>query len=146
MGGAAPHPEIERMKRPPTIPSGALALALLVAAVPVARAEKADRNKPINVEADRMQYDDLKQINVFTGNVTLTGIALADTLTLGNGTLVTLTPTLTAGDTNTNGALDLAETWTYTASHTVKREASSAIDAESLREIFSVFSLAYVVL
>ena len=53
------------------------------------------------------------------GNVTLTGLALADTLTLGSGTLVTLTPTLTAGDTNTNGALDLAETWTYTASYTV---------------------------
>ena len=35
-------------------------------------AERADRTKPINVEADRMQYDDLKQINVFTGNVTLT--------------------------------------------------------------------------
>jgi lipopolysaccharide export system protein LptA len=37
-----------------------------------AQAEKADKQKPINVEADRMQYDDLKQINVFTGNVTLT--------------------------------------------------------------------------
>lgn len=60
------------MKRPPTLPCGVLALALLAAAVPCAQAEKADRNKPINVEADRMQYDDLKQINVFTGNVTLT--------------------------------------------------------------------------
>jgi lipopolysaccharide export system protein LptA len=35
-------------------------------------AEKADRTKPINVEADKLQYDDLKQVNVFTGNVTLT--------------------------------------------------------------------------
>lgn len=47
----------------------AAGLALVVAPV---RAEKADRDKPINVEADRMQYDDLKQINVFTGNVVMT--------------------------------------------------------------------------
>jgi len=49
-------------------------LALCVALVwpALAGAEKADRDKPINVEADRMQYDDLKQINVFTGNVVLT--------------------------------------------------------------------------
>lgn len=55
--------------------SGSLALAFLIAlgaTAPAARAERADRNKPINVEADAMQYDDLKQINVFTGNVTLT--------------------------------------------------------------------------
>jgi lipopolysaccharide export system protein LptA len=45
--------------------------ALLCAVGPLA-AEKADRNKPLNIEADRMQYDDLKQINVFTGKVTLT--------------------------------------------------------------------------
>lgn len=54
---------------------GSFALALLIAlsvSVPGARAERADRNKPINVEADAMQYDDLKQINVFTGNVTMT--------------------------------------------------------------------------
>jgi lipopolysaccharide export system protein LptA len=38
----------------------------------LAWAEKADRTKPINVEADKLQYDDLKQVNVFTGNVTLT--------------------------------------------------------------------------
>ena len=54
---------------------GSFALALLIAlsvSVPGARAERADRNKPINVEADAMQYDDLKQINVFTGSVVLT--------------------------------------------------------------------------
>ena len=50
---------------------GLLAAALAACLAP-ASAEKADRNKPINVEADRMSYDDLKQINVFTGNVTLT--------------------------------------------------------------------------
>jgi lipopolysaccharide export system protein LptA len=35
-------------------------------------AETADRYKPTHVEADRMQYDDLKQVNVFTGTVVLT--------------------------------------------------------------------------
>lgn len=38
----------------------------------VANAEKADRNKPINVESDALRYDDLKQISVFTGQVVLT--------------------------------------------------------------------------
>jgi len=53
--------------------AGAALWLALSACVPApALAEKADRNKPINVEADRMQYDDLKQINVFTGNVVLT--------------------------------------------------------------------------
>jgi lipopolysaccharide export system protein LptA len=35
-------------------------------------AEKADRNKPMNIEADALRYDDLKQISVFSGAVTLT--------------------------------------------------------------------------
>jgi len=35
-------------------------------------AEKADRNKPINVESDALRYDDLKQTSVFTGRVVLT--------------------------------------------------------------------------
>jgi lipopolysaccharide export system protein LptA len=38
----------------------------------VAGAEKADRNKPINVESDALRYDDLKQTSVFTGRVVLT--------------------------------------------------------------------------
>ncbi len=38
----------------------------------VAWAEKADRNKPMNIEADSLRYDDLKQVSVFTGGVTLT--------------------------------------------------------------------------
>src|SRR5665647_2568832 len=37
-----------------------------------ARAEKADRDKPMNVEADSLRYDDLKQTSVFTGRVVLT--------------------------------------------------------------------------
>ena len=37
-----------------------------------AQAEKADRGKPINLEADRVTVDDAKQIATFTGNVVLT--------------------------------------------------------------------------
>lgn len=37
----------------------------------MAIAEKADRNKPMNVEADALRYDDLKQTSVFTGRVVL---------------------------------------------------------------------------
>ena len=37
-----------------------------------AHAEKADSDKPTNVEADQMAYDDIKQVNTFTGNVILT--------------------------------------------------------------------------
>jgi lipopolysaccharide export system protein LptA len=61
-------------RRPgPPLRLAALAIAACAAlGVPGARAERADRYKPTNVEADRMQYDDLKQVNVFTGSVVLT--------------------------------------------------------------------------
>ena len=36
-----------------------------------AQAEKADTSKPTNIEANQMAYDDVKQINTFTGNVVL---------------------------------------------------------------------------
>jgi lipopolysaccharide export system protein LptA len=48
-----------------------LAFALLLAALP-AQAEKADRTKPMNVEADALRYDDVNQTSVFTGKVVLT--------------------------------------------------------------------------
>jgi lipopolysaccharide export system protein LptA len=35
-------------------------------------AEKADREKPLNANADALKYDDLKQVSVFTGNVIIT--------------------------------------------------------------------------
>lgn len=38
----------------------------------VSRAERADRDKPINLEADRVTVDDAKQVSVFEGNVVLT--------------------------------------------------------------------------
>ena len=36
-----------------------------------ARAEKADRNKPMNIEADALRYDDLRQVSIFSGRVVL---------------------------------------------------------------------------
>lgn len=37
-----------------------------------AAAEKADRNKPMNIEADALRHDDLQQTSVFTGRVVMT--------------------------------------------------------------------------
>ena len=37
-----------------------------------AAAEKADKEKPINLEADRVNIDDAKKVSVFEGNVVLT--------------------------------------------------------------------------
>ena len=48
-----------------------LALAALMA-TPAVHAEKADRNKPMNVEADTLRHDDLSQTSVFTGQVVAT--------------------------------------------------------------------------
>ncbi|MFT4266992.1 MAG: lipopolysaccharide transport periplasmic protein LptA [Xenophilus sp.] len=50
-------------------------LLLLGAALALAggaHAEKADRTKPMHIEADNMRYDDLKQTSVFTGRVVVT--------------------------------------------------------------------------
>lgn len=46
--------------------------AALSLVVGLAQAERADRDKPMNIEADAMRYDDLKQVNVFTGRVVVT--------------------------------------------------------------------------
>jgi len=59
-------------RRRAAAPVRALLLAASLLAAAPATAERADRNKPITVEADSMSYDDLKQVNVFSGNVTLT--------------------------------------------------------------------------
>lgn len=54
------------------------ALMALVAAGLVAlpgqptRAERADRGKPLNIEADAGRYDEARQIGMFTGNVVIT--------------------------------------------------------------------------
>jgi lipopolysaccharide export system protein LptA len=58
------------MNLPNAVPLS-LAIALALAAGP-AGAEKADRNKPMNVEADALRYDDLQQTSIFTGRVVVT--------------------------------------------------------------------------
>jgi lipopolysaccharide export system protein LptA len=49
-----------------------LLCALLACVALPASAEKADRAKPMNVEADALRYDDLRQTSVFTGRVVVT--------------------------------------------------------------------------
>lgn len=48
-----------------------LCLAMLAGAG-TAWAEKADRDQPMNAEADALRYDDARQTSVFTGNVVIT--------------------------------------------------------------------------
>jgi lipopolysaccharide export system protein LptA len=43
----------------------------LLLAAGAARAEKADRDKPVNIEADRVSVDDVKKVQIFEGNVQL---------------------------------------------------------------------------
>ena len=47
-------------------------LTALMGATSVAYAERADRDKPMNIEADALRHDELKQTSVFTGNVVMT--------------------------------------------------------------------------
>ncbi len=49
-----------------------LLLTLGLAVSTGARAEKADARQPTHVEADQMNYDDVSQVNTFTGNVRMT--------------------------------------------------------------------------
>jgi lipopolysaccharide export system protein LptA len=49
-----------------------LAALACVSLQPAAHAEKADFDKPTNVEANQMFYDETKQTNTFIGNVVLT--------------------------------------------------------------------------
>ena len=45
---------------------------LLALGPAVVHAERADRDKPMNIEADTLRHDELKQLSVFTGNVVMT--------------------------------------------------------------------------
>jgi lipopolysaccharide export system protein LptA len=51
---------------------GVLLSALLAPLAPPALAEKADLNKPANIDADSLIHDDVKQTSTFTGNVVVT--------------------------------------------------------------------------
>ena len=46
-------------------------LAGVMLTATAARAEKADRDKPVNIEADRVSVDDVKKVQIFEGNVQL---------------------------------------------------------------------------
>lgn len=60
---------MEAMKRPAEL----LLLCLVAwAAIPAAHAERADRDKPINVEADSVRMDDVKKVATYDGHVVLT--------------------------------------------------------------------------
>ena len=47
------------------------AIAGVALTASVARAEKADRDKPVNIEADRVSVDDVKRVQTFEGKVQL---------------------------------------------------------------------------
>ncbi|MEY4266455.1 MAG: hypothetical protein RIS90_990 [Pseudomonadota bacterium] len=49
-----------------------LLIAVLCGTAGLAHAEKADRNKPMNIEADALRHEDQKQTSVFTGRVVVT--------------------------------------------------------------------------
>jgi lipopolysaccharide export system protein LptA len=54
-------------------PCAAFAIAaLLLALAPYATAEKADKDKPTHIEANRMSADDTRRVSIFEGNVVLT--------------------------------------------------------------------------
>ncbi len=50
----------------------AVATAILAFSVVPALAEKADKDKPTNIEANKMSSDDAKRMSIFEGNVVLT--------------------------------------------------------------------------
>jgi lipopolysaccharide export system protein LptA len=57
----------------------------LAGLVPAAHAERADRQRPINVESDRMTADDLNQVAIFSGRVVVvqgTFVLCADQVTM----------------------------------------------------------------
>ena len=54
-----------------------------------------------------------------TGNIAVGSIAVVDDNGTSGNTADDFNPTFTGGDTNSNGLLDLGETWTYGANRTV---------------------------
>ena len=63
-----------------------------------------------------------------TGNVTLAGLSLSDTLkdAAGVAILPALVPVLVSGDTDADGKLDVAEIWTYRVSYALTQQALDA--------------------
>ena len=54
------------------LPLSQLVLLICIGWIAPAHAEKADRNKPMIIDADTLRYDDVKQVGVYAGNVELT--------------------------------------------------------------------------
>lgn len=50
----------------------AVVLSAVLLASAAAHAEQADKDKPMNIEADSLRYDDASQTSVFSGNVSIT--------------------------------------------------------------------------
>jgi lipopolysaccharide export system protein LptA len=50
----------------------AVALSGLLLVSAAAHAEQADKDKPMNIEADSLRYDDVSKTSVFSGNVSIT--------------------------------------------------------------------------
>ncbi len=68
----APQRAADRLSRRLLGPVAALCLCFFAVIATPVLAEKADREKPINLEADRVTVDDAKQISTFIGKVVLT--------------------------------------------------------------------------
>ncbi len=49
-----------------------LLLLFMLLCIPASHAEKADRDKPIDIDADKAEVDDAKQVSTFIGNVVVT--------------------------------------------------------------------------
>ncbi len=63
-----PHPNFSRAWRNAAVIAVAGVLLVAVAA----HAEQADKDKPMNIEADALRYEDTTQTSVFTGSVSIT--------------------------------------------------------------------------
>jgi lipopolysaccharide export system protein LptA len=81
-----PATSLTLSRLPAALPAAAFAAAIALAGwTGSALAEKADRDQPLAVESDQMQYDDIKQVGTFTGRVVLTKgtiVVRADRLTV----------------------------------------------------------------
>ena len=59
-----------------------LTTLVLLLAIPSAQAEKADKNKPVNLEADTVTMDDINKTSLYQGNVILIQGTLVSTSAL----------------------------------------------------------------
>jgi len=75
MNESLPRFDTGRSRAPSAWRAGLAALVVALALAgfaPLAHADRADKDKPLNIEADNMTYDDLRQVSIFTGHVVAT--------------------------------------------------------------------------